>query len=294
MEQQAMGKDNFIRRLRKKWKNTKVGNRVVVIVLLVVLMALLVTGAWYVVMRFRTIATSKPNVMTPYFLYLLDPKDDSSLSLTIGNIHPGETKREVICISNEDPSHAESDYEIAKASEFAYQMELAYTQNLPVEFVIYQLVLDEEMTKTAFDALSTAEQNKYAVVEKTDTEHTLLFLKKQDAPMTYSDVTALRREEVFGADTAEKPWSEIVNLGGYRSYETSTIPGDAGKLMLHTSIEAVVDGETGDTVEQTNYEKDYYLVEIAFPNDIPFAEYQKESDLLYFIVKAKQPRPEEM
>ena len=49
--------------------------------------------------------------------------------------------------------------------------------------------------------------------------------------------------------------------------------------------------EYKDNGTDKKYEFDYYLVEISWEKNVNFSEYTKETDLLYVIVNAKQPKP---
>lgn len=237
--------------------------RYMVIALCAALLVAAGTVTWYVIHSQRDIDSQKTEVMTPYFLYLLNPSDHSSLALTIGNIHPGEVKREVICVSNQKPGLS-SEREISRDSNFLYELEMAYTENLAVNYEVYELERDDV-------------NGDIAVVEDTNgVIHTLAsFKKKNTEQMTAADVSEVRRGEVYGSDLAG-----IVNLGRYRSFTEGT---DGKKLEL----EATVSGN------DVNYDMDYYLIEITWQDGINFEDYNKETDLCYVIVKALQPKPEE-
>ena len=60
---------------------------ILICALLIALTSALYTAAWYVISGDRTIESSRTDVMMPYFLYLLNPGDEKSLSVSIGNIH---------------------------------------------------------------------------------------------------------------------------------------------------------------------------------------------------------------
>ena len=99
----------------------RIKHKVLIInILLVVAMALMVTGAWYVINSGRKVESEKTDVKTPYFLYLLNPDDEKSLSVSIGNIHPGEVKQIVIAVSSKNED-VDLSFDIAKDSDFEYQ-----------------------------------------------------------------------------------------------------------------------------------------------------------------------------
>ena len=179
-----------------------------------VILLLLGTGAWYVISSQRDIDTVKTEVMTPYFLYLLNPHDLKSLQPTIGNIHPGEIKREVICVSNQKPDAA-SNREISRDSNFLYELELAYTENLAVNYEVYQLEPDDE--------------GDVLVTDDTGGTITTLasFSKKYAAPMDSTDVSATRRREVYNVSM-----NGIVNLGRYDSYTEGGAGEKGGRQVL--------------------------------------------------------------
>ena len=93
------------------------------------------TMAWYVLDAIREVDSKDTEVMTPYLLYLLNPTDEESLALTVGNLHPGETKQAVICVSSQRPEDI-GIMTISKDSEFSYELELAYTENLYIEILL--------------------------------------------------------------------------------------------------------------------------------------------------------------
>lgn len=223
------------------------------------LVLLLATGAWYVIKSSREVESEDADVMTPYFLYLLNPDDEQSLSLTVGNIHPGEVKQAVICVSNKSPNGL-SNLEIGKNSNFAYELELAYTENLPVNYQLYQLDADENGSIVVADERGNALKK---------------FEKLYESPMVSSDVSESRRLEMYGVSR-----NGIVNLGKYDMYSKG---GDNQALQLSTTTDGT----------NVNYEMDYYLIEISWKDGTNFSDYTKETDLAYVIVKALQPEPTE-
>ena len=103
------------------------------------------------------------------------------------------------------------------------------------------------------------------------------FKKQYTDAMELKDMSEARQQEMYGTVSTDS----IVNLGQYDLYTK----GGAGEaLELATTV-----FENG-----INYEMDYYLIEIICPDEIKFEDYAKETDLFYVIVKALQPRPEEI
>ncbi len=259
---------------KTKRSKTIKGKSFLAAMLALALLMAAVSAAWYVINSQREINSISADIMTPYFLYLLNPDDEEALSLTIANIHPGEVKQAVICVSNKNPdSDGTSEYDISKDSSFSYELELAYTENLPVEYNIYQLYQLSEEEK---ENLNDPERQKVVAVTDEYGEEQMYFIKVSADPLDAEDVSESRRKEMYGEDQ-----EGIVNLGTYELYKTDNA-GDY--LQLATSV---------DAADETEYEKDYYLIEIIWPDDKSFSDYQKETDLVYVIVKALQPRPEE-
>ena len=94
---------------------------IVAMTLVMVLILALVTYAWFTLLQKRKINSEERDVMTPYYLYLVDKNGTGSLNLTVGNLHPGETKQIVIGVTNQKPGDAGgTDYKIAKDSSFQY------------------------------------------------------------------------------------------------------------------------------------------------------------------------------
>lgn len=271
--------------IRKKTERQKAW---LVLCLSLVLILIIGTFAWYVILAIRQVDSKDTTVMTPYMLYLLDPADESSLALTIGNLHPGETKQAVICVSSQKPEEM-GIATISKDSEFAYELELAYTQNLALDYKVYELELIEDAEANSTEGL--------IVVEDSTGSNTKTFkraLSGEKLAKADPDVSQERQKEMYGGSNQnlDSEWpniaSQIVNLGQYDSYKKDASNND---LSLNTKIT-----EAGGTVE---YDKDYYLIEMTWKeNDqqgkpIRFDDYTKETDLIYIIVKAMQPKPVE-
>lgn len=253
---------------------------------LVVLM-LLGTFAWYVIVGMREVDSKDTDVMTPYMLYLLNPTDEQSLALTIGNLHPGETKQAVVCVSSQKPD-VMGVSTISKDSEFAYELELAYTENLALNYDVYELEpVSGTQTGTGF----------IVVGDENGSSQTKTFKKAASGAKLEKatpDVSEDRRKEMYGGKSTnlEAEWdnikAQIVNLGQYDSYKKDSANQE---LSLNTRIDSA-----SGTVE---YDKDYYLIEMSWKqtdaggNPIRFEDYTKETDLIYIIVKAMQPEPVE-
>lgn len=215
------------------------------------------TFAWYLygsTEAKRAQAQSAP-VMAPYNLYLMNPNATDALEFAVGNLHPGEVKQVVICVSNKDPEGSGS--AVAKDSEFGYDLMLAHTENLAVDYMIYPLE-------------KISDPGKADITIMDDVTKELYYWTKNDTPIRGSDISDDMRERVFGNTNTD----DIVNVGAYWRTED-----DDMKLAYQES--------TGE------YEYDYYLIEVQWQNISNFDAYKKETDLVYVVVNAKQPRPVE-
>ena len=249
--------------------------------LALVMVMLAGTLAWYVLNAIREIDSKDTEVMTPYLLYLLNPTDEKSLALTVGNLHPGETKQAVICVSSQKPEDI-GIMTISKDSEFSYELELAYTENLAVDYNVYELKLVEA------EAGDGTTSDGLILVQDENGENTKYFKKAGNEKLANAnvDVNAKRQEEMYGGDETSR--QSIVNLGQYDLYQA-----DAAGNNLKLNTKVFVEND------EVQYDKDYYLIEITWKQtdangaSIQFDDYRKETDLVYVIVKAMQPEPKE-
>lgn len=223
------------------------------------------TFAWYLygsTEAKRAQAQSAP-VMAPYNLYLMNPNATDALEFAVGNLHPGEKKQVVICVSNKRPDNDTGDggnnNAVAKDSEFGYDLMLAHTENLAVDYQIYPLERHENSGTVPSDG----------IIMDDDTKDKFYWTKNGDF-LQGSDISDDMRERVFGNTNTDN----IVNVGAYWRTED-----DDMKLAYQES--------TGE------YEYDYYLIEVQWQNISNFDAYKKETDLVYVVVNAKQPRPVE-
>lgn len=239
---------------------------VVISVCLILCLAVATTFAWYLRDDVKQAQTEETNVMAPYNLYLLNPNASDSLRFAVGNMHPGEKKQTVVCVSNMRPTDYEApEGEIdmagqARESEFGYDLMLAYTENLAVEYKVYPL---ERHDISQGEAVPDD-----AIVMEDDTK-TTSYWTRAGVPLTGSDMSEDMRKRVFGEDAAI---DDIVNRGAYWITEDDTM-----KLAYRNNA----------------YEYDYYLIEAEWQDITNFDDYKKETDLVYVVVNAKQPRPVE-
>lgn len=237
--------------------------RTKLIMLSLCLVLLVVSGAtfaWYT--RSENVSASREGVevMTPYFLYLLNPGTSDSLEYTIGNIHPSETKQTVICVSNKKPDDVKDDsIDIARVSDFTYELEFITTNNLEVNYEIYELAMHK---------LGDGETAPAGSV--TMPEVPGVYWTKVGNALAGQDTSTERHQSVFGTSSP----SGVVNSGKYTLYSK-----DSAGNALHLSY-------TGGT-----YDYDYYLIEIDWIDENSFENSLKETDVNYVVVNAMQPEP---
>ena len=236
------------------------GNLIVISLCLVLLAISGSTFAWYT--RSENVSASRENieVMTPYFLYLLNPGTSDSLEYTIGNIHPSETKQTVICVSNKKPDDVEDDsIDIARVSDFTYELEFITTNNLEVNYKIYELSMHE-----------LADGESAPTDSVTMPEVPGVYWTKVGNALSGVDTSDERHASVFGTTDPVG----IVNSGKYMLYSK-----DSAGNALHLSYSG------------SAYDYDYYLIEIDWIDENSFENSLKETDVNYVVVNAMQPKP---
>lgn len=217
------------------------------------------TFAWYKLADAKRAQNESPEVMTPYNLYLLKPNATDSLQFAVGNLHPGEIKQTVICVSNKRPDDSGDDdrAEMAEDSAFEYDLMLVHTDNLAVDYQIYPLERHDNPGKVP----------EGGIIMEDDTKDKYYWTKTGNPPeaLQGEDKTDEMRAQT-GTDAAG-----IVNAGTYWLSDDDT-------MEL--------------TYQNSSYEYDYYLVEITWKQNVSdFDAYKKETDMVYVVVNAKQPRP---
>lgn len=232
-------------------------------IMLSVMLFLLVSYAWYYFRADKEVDSELADVMAPYYLYLLDEEGDS-LSLSIGSLHPGETKSVIIGVSNQPSEEGVDDYLVGKDSKFEYQLALAYTQNLPINYKVYELKEIEE------------ERKEFTVQDPQSQD--LIYLAKYVISKDENEslkLTENNNKEMYG-DVA----NTVVN---YVQYDLYPYDYENNSLQLETKVNEL----------STSYGLDYYLIEMEWKDGIEFQDFIKETDLIYVIVDAVQPKPEE-
>ena len=235
----------------------------------------MVSFAWYYRKTHKNAETERREVMVPYYLYLLDDSESASFQLAVGHLHPSETKSVIVGVSNKAVGQSGVAYPVGRNSEFEYKLELAYTPNLPMDYKIYEL--------TETDA---TEKDDPSVIEIENEDGVIRYLKPivfngQVSPLEISDssddITERYNREMYGEGATPET---VVNYIRYDVYEQ-----DAAAAALSLST------RSGDEI--TDYDLDYYMIELKWQDGIVFDNYLKETDLVYVIVTALQPEPEE-
>lgn len=248
----------------------------IIILSVCICLALVVMGgtlAWYSRQDDKRAQTEKATVMAPYNLYLLNPNGRDMLQFAVGNLHPGEKKETVICVSNRRPGRESEEGEqedeinmsdLVKDSKFGYDLMLVYTENLAINYTVYPLERHDRSDEDVLDEDDYIADgvDEYYWTKKVDEE-------EAEMALTGKFMTADMRKSV-GTDEPG-----IVNAGAYWISTDDTM-----------ELEYKVD-ENGDD----KYENDYYLIEIDWKDIANFDSYRKETDMVYVVVNAKQPRP---
>lgn len=272
--------------VKKRGKGLTGRRKVKPVLVVLILLVFIIVGStytWYLFTKDNQGDRKDVEIMTPYFLYLLNPDDVTSLQFSVGNLHPGETKQIVICVSNKKPIDVEdTSIDIARNSKFNYDLEFIYTENLLVNYDIYELQKYElEENQNIEDDFIFVKDIDNVYWKKSEGRYTSSIDDegneiKTPLPLTVTkDVTEERLNSVFGADTY---MGDMVNKGKYLLYQEDgqTVPQPMGLEYK--------DGE---------YEFDYYLIEMSWKDGVNFTDYTKETDLIYVVVNAKQPKPKE-
>ena len=183
--------------------------------------------------------------MEPYYLYLRDEKDKEMVRLALDSLFAGETKNLYFCVSN-GPNAESGTMGAMGGGNFDYTMELVYTQNVPLQFKLYEL--------DSFDDTAIAGGGKELSAE--------------------TEQSAARHQAVFGDIAVD----DIVNRGKYDTY----IHDENGeKLHLATGT---------DANGKETYMSRYFRLEVTC-TAATFDNYRKETDMIYLLVKAEQPKP---
>lgn len=236
----------------------------------------LVSFAWFYYRTERSVSTEDGEVMVPYYLYLLEETSSDYFHLNVVNMHPDEKKQVVFCVSNEDVSNKLA-YSIGRTSDFNYELAMNYTQNIPLKYTLYRLEqTDSEYTGEKIITEVPGSGTPVRTYWKKSGNHL-----PQDEERS-SEETETNNREMYGDGEMA---AGVINVGKYDVY-----PNDGDNQQLH--LKTVFNGTSGST----SFPKHYYLIEIEW-DDLKktgtFSSYLKETDLVYVMVRAMQPRPEE-
>lgn len=236
-----------------------------------VVVASAATFAWYSAQE-RYADSAPADVMKPYYLTLRNPSDTAALELSVGNLFPGDTKQVVFCVSNKNNEKTGLDMGVTS---FSYSIELIHTENLALNYRIYGL-----------DAATQDTAGAFAVLDEVETEsgstqsHTTYWVKKASGgvitPLTGEDVSESRHTLTGLTDPLP------INAGTYVAYKKGA---DGTELTLQANVDA-----NGDPT----FDSQFFLIEIDWKDgaDTEFEKYEKETDMIYLLVEALQPRPE--
>lgn len=265
------------RKKRKKDKSKRIFNSDRFLVMLwsatiTIVVCTSATFAWYGA-RERLADSAPAKVMKPYYLNLRNPSDTANLQLSVGNLFPGDTKQIVFCVSNQNNEKSGLDMGVTS---FEYAIELIHTENLALEYKIYELIRRVDGESGAIEVVDYVESNGTPIEVKS------YFDLRTSETLTGDDVSLLRREQV--GLTAPMP----VNAGKYTAY-TKTARKDDNDNFINLKLEAGMD-ENGDPT----FDSQYFLLEIDWVEgaDTRFENYEKETDMIYLVVEALQPKPE--
>lgn len=230
------------------------------------------TFAWYSV-RERMADSAPAKVMKPYYLNLRNASDTANLQLSVGNLFPGDKKQIVFCVSNKNNEKNGIDMGVTS---FEYSIELIHTENLALEYKLYELVRLEGEESGAIEALDVVESNGVTTEEKS------YFDLRSEETLSGTDVSQDRHEQVGLKDPMP------VNAGRYTSYTKSTIKDGNGNF-INLKLEAGRDAQGHPT-----FDSQYFLLEIDWRDgaETQFEKYEKETDMVYLLVEALQPEPE--
>lgn len=260
----------------RKRKKGKINRKVLLTVTVVICVFLSISLAWYYYNTRRVANSEDREVMVPYYLYLLDENRSDYFQLQVLNMHPDEKKQVIVCVSNEDKDGSQLSYSIGRSSVFNYELEMAYTQNIPLDYTIYELEKVDASMASDTDVFVTS-GNNYWRKKKTQTSDSGAVLPLQPEETLSNEKTASYNTEMYGEDYA----TQVENIAKYQIYQKDA---EGEQFKLTTTLNGTI----------PQYEHHYYMIEIQWDDNIrDFNQYLKEVDLVYVIVKAVQPEPEE-
>lgn len=221
------------------------------------------TFAWYKTLD-REAESKEAEVMKPYTLVLQNSSESASLQLSVGSLMPGQTKQILFCVSNKENEETVN----MGGSDFEYSMELIYTENLALKYRIYEV--EEVFT----DGAGVIPATDTVVVDGVEQVQTTYWKKKLAlSPLMGIDVSD-ERHALLGLTGTE------INKGKYISFAKNETEQIDNNLHL--------------TSEGLGYAAQHFVMEIEWDNAAAsnFNKYEKETDMIYILVKAIQPEPE--
>jgi len=259
-------KKRVVKTKRSRKKKTKGLLRIQIIgVCLVVGILMLVGGtfAWYTTLD-REAEGETVEVMKPYTLVLQNSSESDALQLSVGSLMPGQTKQVLFCVSNKENEEMVN----MGGSDFEYSMELIYTENLALEYNIY------EVGEADGDGSDVIVATDTVIIDGVPQTKTTYWKKKMPlSPILGIDVSDIRHEELSLSGTE-------VNKGKYISYAKNESEYIDNNLHLTSTGEG--------------YASQHFVLEIEWNTNAAsnFENYDKETDMIYILVKAIQPKPE--
>lgn len=259
MEHSAVNEKEELHNKKQGKKGTKLQIMAWMLVGTVLMLVTMLIGgsyAWYSV-KIRETESKTVDIMKPYYLTLLNPSETDSLQLAVGSLMPGKKKQVVFCVSNKN--NEQNDQINMGGSDFAYSIELVYTNNLALEYEIYGL---QNVDAQGSDTIVTND----TVIQDGEEVISTKYWKKDASALNGIDVSKQRQEQM---EVSEDVW----NKGTYISYEEND------QLYLMTS--------------ESGYASQYFVLEISWKEaeGSNFEKYEKETDMIYLLVKALQPEP---
>ena len=254
--------------MKKKRQTRKI---IVMSITIIIFLMILISFAWYLYVVKRPLNTQESQIRVPYYLYILDKDKSDYFSFDIVNLHPAETKQVIFCVSNQDKQGSPT-YNPGRETAFDYELELAYTQNMPITYTLYEVKLDEVQEEEPHDEFSVCVDGTWW--KKTYGMLNPPYLGVNEVKSI--QITKDNNTEMYGDD-----WENIINKAMYQVYSMET----PGVERLNLSV-----GK--DSSGSTLYDYDYYMLEIKWQENADYVEYLKETDLIYVKVNAIQARPE--
>ena len=244
------------------------------------------TFAWYTVKK-READSAPAEVMKPYYLTLLNPSETDLLQLSVGNLFPGETKQVVFCVSNRD-NESNSAMEMG-VSEFDYSIEMIYTENLALIYNIYELEKAEGVTEgnvpdgiiIALDTLAGTGEDSTSEITYWNKIVSASSIDGKPAALKGTDVSSTRHSQVGITGTE-------INAGKYISYAKTDKGGESGTESIDNNLHL--------SPVENGYDAQYFVLEIEWQDGAAsnFEKYEKETDMIYLLVEAIQPKPEKV